>query len=843
MRATEWSDRVLDNWVGLLVDTVSVLISLSAATAIRFGTLGVTQYLGPLWPAVILLVGVRLGFLQALGLHNAPATVFGRRRVISLVAAVALSSLITAFLILGLTAPFGRTGWFPFTILLLELPLGVICGAAVRLGWRIWEQSIVPKWAPELEVLRSRAGTIVSGLFIALAVVVLWQAVGLAAALLPGTWESVLAGFRVSILSAVLFLVPGYALLAVARPRMDLGPLEGLIVSAGLSVAVVPLLLYFSSLAGMELNSFSVGAIFLLLGALALGRSLPQMRRMVGNSRLRSARRGWRVPLGQVRSLWKGGITEGQAFYTALALVFLMAFLVRFYVVRDLSVGMWADSYHHTMISQLLVDNGGLFSSWEPYAPLSSFTYHFGFHSLAAFYHWLTGVPVGRSVIDVGQVLNGLAVPLMYVLTERLTRSRWAGLWAAVVVAFLSPMPMYYVNWGRYTQLAGQTILPVAMLLTLKGVSREDGCWRAVLVGGVAVSGLILTHYRVALMYVPFALVALVLATWTAYRDRDARSAVRPWLNALAMAAIATVLVSPWIWNIGQGLLPQHAAATMEKGACASGIAFLGEIVGSGYIFFFLPGYLFLLSLLGTVAGIAERRAGPNLVSSWIAALVCLVVLVPLPGGDPSQNVFTVLIALYLPAAVLSGYLVGRLLHAANARVLHAGLVGAVVIVLAVLVMPGDVMRILNPENRLLTEADERAMDWITNNTGYDARFLVNSSFWGGSVLGTDGGWWIPLLTGRENTVPPMLYGAESSFEPDYVRKVGDLNRAIHDSALDDPETLRLLRENGVTHVYIGEKGGNLQPEFLANSPCYETVYHEDKVWVFGVLYKCVGVG
>ena len=169
MRATGLLGRILDNWLALLTDAACVLVSLSAATAIRFSTLGVTQYLAPLWPAVVLLVGVRLGFLQALGLHNAPATVFRRRQVVSLMAAVALSSLIAALLILGLTAPFGRTGWFPFSLLLLELPLGVICAAAVRLASGIWDTKIASQLQHRVQSIQRPIGSNRKPLLVAVA--------------------------------------------------------------------------------------------------------------------------------------------------------------------------------------------------------------------------------------------------------------------------------------------------------------------------------------------------------------------------------------------------------------------------------------------------------------------------------------------------------------------------------------------------------------------------------------------------------------------------------------------------------------------------------------------------
>ena len=54
-----------------------------------------------------------------------------------------------------------------------------------------------------------------------------------------------------------------------------------------------------------------------------------------------------------------------------------------------------------------------MFSSWQPYAALQTFTYHFGFHTFVAFYTWLTGSPIFAAVLAAGQLMNLLAVPLL----------------------------------------------------------------------------------------------------------------------------------------------------------------------------------------------------------------------------------------------------------------------------------------------------------------------------------------------------------------------------------------------------------------------------------------------
>ncbi len=117
-------------------------------------------------------------------------------------------------------------------------------------------------------------------------------------------------------------------------------------------------------------------------------------------------------------------------------------------------------------MTQLMLDNGGLFKSWLPYAQYNSLTVQFGFSAFTALFAWLTGLGSVKATLIVGQVLNGLAVLVLYPLAVRIAKgNRWAGIGAVLVAGLLMPMPAFYVNWGRYAQLAGQTILPVAFWL------------------------------------------------------------------------------------------------------------------------------------------------------------------------------------------------------------------------------------------------------------------------------------------------------------------------------------------------------------------------------------------
>ena len=145
----------------------------------------------------------------------------------------------------------------------------------------------------------------------------------------------------------------------------------------------------------------------------------------------------------------------------------------------------------------------------------------------------------------------------------------------------------------------------------------------------------------------------------------------------------------------------------------------------------------------------------------------------------------------------------------------------------------------------LATRPDIRAAEWIQENTPQDARFLVNSFFAYDDtvIVGSDGGWWLPLLARRQTTLPPLNYGSERGPRPDYVHWINALTTEIQNKGIAHPDVLALLRARGVTHVYVGQRQGRvnyggphvLEPEQLLASPNFRPVYHQDRVWVFEV--------
>jgi hypothetical protein len=76
-----------------------------------------------------------------------------------------------------------------------------------------------------------------------------------------------------------------------------------------------------------------------------------------------------------------------------------------------------------------------------------------------------------------------------------------------------------------------------------------------------------------------------------------------------------------------------------------------------------------------------------------------------------------------------------------------------------------------------------------------------------------------------------MIYGVERSASPDLVARLVALHKL--NGHLTSPEALALLRREGVTHVYIGQRGGPIVLDELLNSPAFELEYQHGAAHVF----------
>jgi hypothetical protein len=347
-----------------------------------------------------------------------------------------------------------------------------------------------------------------------------------------------------------------------------------------------------------------------------------------------------------------------------------------------------------------------------------------------------------------------------------------------------------------------------------------------------------LTHYRVLMFYGLFVVVYLFCQSWS-YR-REIRKVVHLWLRAFLLAALSLIVVAPWL----RLLISEFAVKVQQAPAHGFELDPSYNLISWDMIFSLgLRPTLLIVAALGALWGFWRRDKHAIWVTAWTASLFALANpnVLGLPGIGLVNN-GTVVMALYIPGSILAGFLVsylGKSVTSARERWPSLGWLKrwlgyglAVAMILVSLWGAGGTAQLLTPETFFVTPSDLKATTWIRQNVPQDAVFAINTHFWlSYAAIGTDAGYWIPFLTGRQTTLPPMLY-SEGSYE--YVDEVNALARATA-KLCEDAEALSTLMENGVTHVYVGQRGGCLRPQKLLDSPNYEAVYHQDGVWVFEV--------
>ena len=526
-------------------------------------------------------------------------------------------------------------------------------------------------------------------------------------------------------LMILLCLLPGYTLLQFISPDLSTGfdlP-QRLILALGLSLAFMPLFLLLCTLLGLKLYRGEVMGILAGFGAMGLVHTSCKV-----------VRQG----LSEVVSI--------DPAYFLLFFILLLSLLARFLPVQGFLVPPGSDSYHHALITQLIIEKGKIPDSYEPYASIDSFTYHFGFHSFVAFFHWLSGMDVARSVLMVGQLINGLIPLSVFFFAVRLTKSKAAGLLGALTVGLISVFPAYYVNWGRFTQAAGLMLLPIALAWTIECVEREKRDARALIVASIILSGLLLTHYRILVFYLAFMAVYLVYRViCTVFRrgshtsdllcsvptgqlDRsdehgqEVKEVAGILCRFLIMGALSLGLVSPWGWR----LLHSPTLARLARSATRPESSFV-SLARLGDARLFHSNYPLLVLLgLGILWGLCRREKMTVLLLLWVGILLIFSnpYWVGLPGVGFADFI-TVVTSLFLPAAIVIGSLGSRLLEVLRRYIPKAGLLAGLLMVAVAVGSAGSMFTIVNSGNVYVHEADRAAMEWIRENTAIDARFLV----------------------------------------------------------------------------------------------------------------------
>jgi hypothetical protein len=625
--------------------------------------------------------------------------------------------------------------------------------------------------------------------------------------------------FRILIVLSAMLTVPGWALLSWTGVWRDWTRAQRWFLAIGTSVAVYPAAFYL---------------LRLLLPGLNLGPGL-----LAGFLLAATALTCWKL-----RGHWRDQVAFDRWDWVTISILGLTLF-TRIWIVRDLPYPAWSDSLHHAILTHLTAISGRLPFTMDPYFPIPLGQYHLGLYALSGTAEALARVPAQTALVYTAQVLNGLCVIGVFLVLDRMC-GRLGAIAGAVVVGLISSQPAFYVNYGRFTQLAAQTVLFPAWLLTRQALRgwrirvRGSGVSSPLaysVLAGLLNASVFLLHFRVAALYLPLLLILVFREGHQSYRQQQVRAYL---LGLAAVGLLSLCLVSPALGKALQVYVQNPTAQPALTSMAAT--SQLSEARQAYFHFplqlwsrFAAPIWLLALALISAVFAAVRRNGLAMATLAWAGAMILIgeAYLLRLPLLEVT-NLGTVSLLLYLPISLALGTGLEEFLRSIRS-VWRERAAFAAMFVLAAAAIVGSHTQVMRIESyrHFVTDGDLAAMTWIRDNTPQDALFAVNTYFWVPlAPMGTDGGYWIPYCTGRATTASCSIFDLGSKA---YANRIVRLSTAAKRLAKTN-EALEDLRALGVRYVYIGVKGSfdgpGFVPQAISQAPEVETVYQQRGVTI-----------
>lgn len=633
-----------------------------------------------------------------------------------------------------------------------------------------------------------------------------------------------------------LFFLPGLAAIIASKVLNDTNVtsnIPGLIASFGIGFSIYPVLFLFTELLSIDNSSF-LPVLVPLLAIVILFFNRKDLQELIRNS----------------------SIAKPSSIFTIV--LSLSLFFSRLWSIRNLAGPMWGDSVHHSFIAQLIFENNGLFESWMPYAPFKTFSIHYGFPLLTAMFMKFSGTDSIQATLVFGQFLNAIAIVSMIPLASKIVKSNeWLASGIIIIGGFLLPLPNMYTNWGRYAQLLGIAIMLSATWFVFsllgnlnkqsEGNSNKSETFQAVLkylLAAIFIAGMTLSYYRAPIF---FGFLLLILVPTVFVRSTTMR---KRWLHALVqlsvIAALAILILSPWFWDVFQGNLGATVSSGINTGASADYIK-SDLLIWTQYRRYYPP-YILFLSAVSLLFALEKKKSTLWVLGAWGLLMVGYFVsgYLKIPGASVLSN-FAIMISMFVPVSIITGWFLSEsfLILVSQFRQTPK----MFVFVFSSLISLGlgfYSTQFIEPyKYALLTFHDIQAFDWINKNTPKESMFLIQgfSINNGTSIVGADGGWWLPLTTKRLNSIPPQY--ALLNEQPNSIDGKNELIALTSGIEASDG-IMEAHRDHmcnlGITHIYNGQRGGKIGSQaaqlFSPNDPNLEDLgftirYLNDKVRVY----------
>jgi hypothetical protein len=95
-----------------------------------------------------------------------------------------------------------------------------------------------------------------------------------------------------------------------------------------------------------------------------------------------------------------------------------------------------------------------------------------------------------------------------------------------------------------------------------------------------------------------------------------------------------------------------------------------------------------------------------------------------------------------------------------------------------------------------------------------------------------DGGWWITTLTDRGTLLPVVFYAQGAR---DYRKQIGEWAAEASNTHECTPAFYQVIQEANLTHIYLREGSGSLQPAAADACPGLERIYQNEGISIYKV--------
>jgi len=585
-----------------------------------------------------------------------------------------------------------------------------------------------------------------------------------------------------------MLLAPGWALLSIGQYWKRWEPLHRWFLALCLGIAVYPVIFY---LARVITPFLHIGRNKLLI---FIGVCLA-------------------IVIYRYRKDWKEQFRFGKNSGWVL-FIFVVTITTRLFLADQYPYPAWTDSLHHTIITKLVMLNGQLPYTMIPYDPADLSVYHLGLYSLTGSSGLLADIAPHSALIWFCQVINGFSAIGVFLVLDKMV-GRTAALAGMVFAGLLSFQPAWYFNWGRDTQLVGQTLLlPTALVfwefvesITNNPTEKITDRIPATIITSLLLVGVAMIHFRVAAFLLPIIILFAFLGVFKKGLRRDIRTKTAVIILLTGLLCFILVLpaclpaiqnyLNPIILNETNSDLPQQPEKLTEDPYYT--------FEWKSFFSLGLPKNLTILALAGLIVGFfnPKTRKLALLIVFWLVVLVVEGYLYLLNIREIAFiNMTGIMIIAYLPGALLFGILIDNLTDL-SAKVFGPDTENVIVTLLLLLGVAFAPDRVEGVESyrQFMSTEDEIAMTWMKSNLPKDSVIGINSTYWAVTAFtGTDAGYWIPYFAELETNTRTMV----DDGSPEYYLARERTNTIIN--LYSDLNFLAPLCEQGIDYLYSAKK-------------------------------------